>query len=118
MKKVYICSRYRGDVDRNVRSAKRYCLFAVTKGYLPIAPHLFFTRFLDDSIPEQRELGIQMGLELLDLCDEIWVFGNEITEGMEREIKSASSRFGRNIRCFSIDCRPIEHPNDLKRSYT
>ncbi len=48
-----------------------------------------FTGFLDDAIPEERSLGLSMGLELLKRCDEVWVFGNKITEGMESEIKAA-----------------------------
>ena len=30
-----------------------------------------------------------MGLELLKLCSQMWVFANEVTEGMELEIQKA-----------------------------
>ena len=39
----------------------------------------------------QRRLGISMGMELLALCDEVWVFG-EATEGMAAEIASATAQ--------------------------
>ena len=55
---VYICSPFSGDVETNVRSARRYSRFAVDKGYIPIAPHLLFPQFLDDNKPEERELGL------------------------------------------------------------
>ena len=29
---------------------------------------------------------MQAGLSLLWVCDEVWVFGDEITEGMKKEI--------------------------------
>ena len=54
---------------------------ACVEGYLPIAPHLLFPQFLNEGIEEERRLGITMGMELLALCDEVWVFG-EATEGI------------------------------------
>lgn len=56
---------------------------------LPIAPHLIFPQFLDDKVPSQRELGIQMGLELLADCRQLLYFGDRITPGMAREIARA-----------------------------
>lgn len=68
MIKVYICSPYRADtpegIQANERKAKRYCKIACKAGYIPIAPHLYFTRFLKDSRPDERELGMQIGIEL------------------------------------------------------
>ena len=89
MKFVYICSPLRGDIQRNLRKAAGYCLFAVEQGGLPLAPHLMFTRFLDDGIPEERQMGMVLGLELLKHSDELWVFGEKISEGMQVEIKAA-----------------------------
>ena len=48
---VYICSPYAGDVESNTAAARRYSRFAVEAGYIPIAPHLLFPQFLDDSSP-------------------------------------------------------------------
>lgn len=49
MIKVYICSPYRADtpegIQANERKAKQYCKIACKAGYIPIAPHLYFTRF-------------------------------------------------------------------------
>ena len=52
---VYICSPYAGDVENNTAAARRYCRFAVEVGYIPIAPHLLFPQFLNDSNPKERE---------------------------------------------------------------
>ena len=54
-----------------------------------MAPHLFFPEFLSEDKQEEREAGIQFGLEWLSGCDELWVIGNRITEGMKREIAVA-----------------------------
>lgn len=89
MKLVYVCSPLRGDVERNVRKANGYCLFAAKQSVLPIAPQVMFTGFLDDAIPEERQTGLALGLEILKLCSEVWVFGEKISEGMQAEIKAA-----------------------------
>ncbi len=89
MKKVYIASPYAGDVDHNVAMAREYCRFAVKQGVIPFAPHLLFTQFLDDAKPEERVLGCQMGKEFLSTCDELWVFGDRISQGMAAEIAEA-----------------------------
>lgn len=86
---VYICSPYAGDVETNVQKARRYCRFAVDKGYIPIAPHLLFTQFLNDDNPKERQLGIFFGNAVMSKCSEVWVFGEYISNGMEAEIKRA-----------------------------
>lgn len=86
---VYICSPYAGDVETNVQKARRYCRFAVDKGYIPIAPHLLFTQFLNDDSPKERQLGIFFGNAVMSKCSEVWVFGEHISNGMEAEIKRA-----------------------------
>lgn len=91
MKKVYICSPFSGDVENNIRKAREYCRNAIEQDCLPIAPHLLYPQILDDNNPKERKLGIQMGLEILDICDEIWVCGDIISNGMQNEIEYAES---------------------------
>ena len=99
MKRVFICSPFRGIGDseeeriqsyrRNLNNARAACNFAVLKGCIPYAPHLYFPQFLMDSDPDERETGILMGLTWLKSCDELWVIGRNISAGMEREISKA-----------------------------
>ncbi|MEG0952326.1 MAG: DUF4406 domain-containing protein [Niameybacter sp.] len=86
MKMVYICSPLRGDMEMNIQRANRFCRFTARNEVLPLAPHTIFTQWLDDTDPDEREAGIYLGLELLTKCDEVWVFGSRISEGMTREI--------------------------------
>jgi len=89
-KRVFICSRYAGDTEHNVRVALALCRMAIEAGCAPFAPHLLYTRFLDESDPTQRELGISMGLWFMDVCDEVWVYAAEgISDGMHREVEHA-----------------------------
>lgn len=87
---VYIASAMRGDIEWNLKKAAAYCQAAAESGVIPIAPHLYFSSYLDDRIPEERAAGMEMGLQILKRCDELWVFGTP-TEGMRGEIKLAKS---------------------------
>jgi len=98
--KVYIVSRYAGDVERNVSSAIRYCRFAIDKKKMPIAAHLLYPQIVDDNNPDEREIGTMYGLALLALCDEVWCFGETLSSGMEQEIKEAK-RLGKPIKYFT-----------------
>lgn len=89
---VYICSRLRGDIEKNTEKARQYCRDAMLlyPEVVPIAPHIYFTQFFDDTDPTGRSIGMEAGLALLELCDEIWVFGVEnLSEGMRNEIEYA-----------------------------
>lgn len=63
MKRVIIESPYAGYVDRNLAYARCCLLDSLKRGEAPIASHLLYTQVLDDTIPEEREQGINAGLE-------------------------------------------------------
>lgn len=110
---IYVASAYAGDVKENSERAKRYCVHVINEGGVPIAPHLLFTQFLDDSVPHERKLGLDLGLELLEHCGEVWVFG-DISEGMKREIEKAEE-LNKPIRWFDADCSDITELMELRR---
>ena len=87
-KKVYVASRYAGNVEANVKAATRYCRLVIDRGYMPVASHLLYPQILRDDDPAERELGMLFGLALLRDCDEVWVFG-EVSPGVAREIEEA-----------------------------
>jgi len=103
---VFICSPYKDDIEVNTARAKRYGRFAVTKKVVPIIPHLMYPRFLNEDSPDERAMGLEMGLVLLSNCHEIWVFGNRISRGMEIEIEKAKE-IKIPIRYYDIHCRPV-----------
>ena len=95
MKKAFICSAYRGDIENNAERARRYCLTALEQGYAPFAPHLLYPQFLRDESGADRYTGIQCGIEFLKCCDIVLVFG-AVTAGMHTEIEEAE-RLGMEI---------------------
>ena len=103
---VYIASPFAGDTEYNISRARGYCRFTVRCGCIPLAPHLLYPQFMDDSDPDDRELGLFFALILLGKCDEMWVFGERISEGMSREIAKAKKR-GLPVRYFSSRCDEV-----------
>lgn len=75
-------------------------------GMAPFIPH-FYALILDDSNKEERNLGMLAGLSMLWVCDAVWVFGDEITEGMKTDICFAEK--------LNIEVRYISE-NDLRKS--
>ena len=103
---VYICSPLSGDVKHNQEKARSYCRFAVDSGYIPIAPHIYFTQFMNDDSRKERDLALFMDIVLLTKCAELWVFGNKVTSGMSIEIAKAK-RKGQTIRYFTESCKEV-----------
>ena len=94
---VYVCSPLRGDVERNIHKAIDYCKYIYSQGGIPLAPHVIFTTFLDDNNPTDRAAGMKVGLELLAVCDELWAFGDTVSEGMAGEI-AAAEKLGLRVK--------------------
>jgi predicted amidohydrolase len=92
MKRVFICSPYRGNVEANRALALSLCRRATEQGCAPFAAHLLYPLFLDDAVPEERARGIACALAFLELCDEVWVADGDVSEGMRAEIEAARER--------------------------
>ena len=89
-RRILICSRYAGDIEHNVEVAQTLCRMAVEAGCAPFAPHLLYPQFLNEDDPDQRDLGISLGLRFMEACDEVWVYtGDGVSRGMRRELEHA-----------------------------
>lgn len=99
MKLVYICSPLRpvsptvtdhpDELANNIKLACDACTLAAYRGFIPVAPHIYFPQFLSDDVDSERSIGMNMGLELLRNCDELWIISPRISSGMSAEIKEA-----------------------------
>lgn len=90
MKKVYICSPLGGNIQESLKKAKQYARYALICGTAPVVPH-FYALCLNDNIPKEREIGMAAGLSLLWFCDEMWIFGDEVTESIKAEMQFCKS---------------------------
>lgn len=92
MELVIIESPFAGDIERNqdyARAAMKDCLL---KGEAPYASHLLYTQVgvLDDTIPEQRVLGIEAGLCWGKMSSKTVVYTDlGISSGMKQGIERA-----------------------------
>ena len=102
---VYICSPYAGDIEKNTYRARAFSRFAVEKRYIPLAPHLLCPQYIDEET--ERWLGFKMGIVFMGKCEEIWVFGDVISEGMAAEIEKAK-KMRKRIRYFTEDLQEKE----------
>lgn len=103
--KIYVASRYAGDIEKNVADAARACRYVAAKKRIPVASHLMYPNMgFDDGNPEERELCCLFGLALLAVCDEVWCFtaAGCISEGMEAEIAEAK-RLGIPVKFIEME---------------
>ena len=105
---VYVASPYAGDTARNTENAIRYSRFAVDCGAIPLAPHLLLPRYMPEET--EREEAMFMNMVLLGKCEQLWVFGDRITEGMAAEIAGAEKR-RMPIRFFTDECKETTYEN-------
>lgn len=104
LKMIYIASPLRGDYNTNIKNAVEYSRLVSEKGILPMAPHIIFSQWCNDTVPELREQGLNLGLALLSKSEELWVMGKQISEGMKGEIAFAAEH--------NIPIHYVQHPND------
>ena len=89
MKLIYVASPYAGDIEQNTEFARKACRHVMSEGHAFFAPHLLYPQLLDDSKPQERQAGLDMGLAMLPRCDELWCYGDRISFGMHLEIEEA-----------------------------
>ena len=77
---------------------------------IPFAPHLYFPQFLDEEF--ERWKGLYWGKQIMKECKEIWIFCDELTEGMIEEIEEAK-KLGLEMKFFNRKKEEINNANYL-----
>jgi len=93
MKLVILESPYAGNVQRNIEYARKCVKDSIMRGESPIASHLLLTQegILDDSIPEEREMGIKAGLAWKKVADRhVFYVDYGMSKGMKDAEKSSN----------------------------
>lgn len=101
MRRVILESPYAGDIEANVDYARAAMRDSLLRGEAPIASHLLYTQpgVLNDTLSEERSLGIQAGLSWGAEADATVVYTDRgISRGMEYGIKRAK-----------MESRPVEY---------
>jgi hypothetical protein len=87
MKWVFISHPYKDDPEGNKKRVDTICRELAEKDdILPISPLHLFSCMKDDS---NREEILQVCFRLIDICDEVWIYGD--SEGCRKEREYALS---------------------------
>jgi hypothetical protein len=107
MRLVILESPFAGDEQANINYARLCVRDSLMRGEAPIASHLLYTQptILDDSVPEERQHGIDAGLAWGIVADATIVYTDRgISSGMYEGIESA------HLALRDVEFRSIENP--------
>ncbi len=105
MRLVILESPFAGDEQANIDYARLCVRDSLMRGEAPIASHLLYTQptILDDSVPKERQHGIDAGLAWRAVAHGSVVYTDRgITRGMEYGI-AAAKEAGRTVEYRSIE---------------
>lgn len=108
MRLVIIESPYAGDIEANVEYARACIRDSLSWGEAPIASHLLYTQpgILRDSMPKERQWGIDAGLAWGSVAEATVVFVDRgISKGMQYGI-DAAHKAGRPVEYRKLGDRP------------
>ena len=91
---VIIESPFAGEVEENIKYARQCLRDSILRGEVPFASHLLYTQegVLDDDDPYERELGINLGLDMGRIAALTAVYTDRgISRGMEYGIERAKN---------------------------
>ena len=62
---AYITASWSGDRNKDTAQAVQYCRSVYEAGFSPMCPLLYLPLFLNNGIPEEHKIGIDMSRDLL-----------------------------------------------------
>lgn len=74
MKHIFICANYSG-LEENYFKALNYCKYVANKGCIPLNTITMYHGTLNENITEERKIISEASKALINICDEVWVFG-------------------------------------------
>lgn len=103
MIKVFIASRVgaktKRQFEKNLLRYRAFARMAILQGHGVEATGPYYCMLLNDSAPEERELGMKLGRERIKNCQKVWVLLNEdgsISQGMAKDIETVHAH---NVQC-------------------
>ena len=95
MKIVFIAHQISGDVEANLESACLWIRWAImARKVLPIAPYIYLMKALDEGKIEERKIGRDLGLHMIQYAEELWICGPipKPDSFVWREVEEASNQ--------------------------
>jgi len=92
MTRVFLVSPLRGDYVGNTHYARDCMRDSIKRGEAPYVPHLLYPQVLDDTLVEERRMGMNAGAAWLRASEKLVVYEDLGTsEGMRAEIEVAEA---------------------------
>lgn len=112
MRRVILESPYAGQVFENVTYARRCARDCARRGESVLASHLLYPQFLDDNDPEERALGIALGLAWRPLAEySVFYTDRGWSRGMLAAYRSAFSE-GHGVVLRALDGPVLKPPDE------
>ena len=86
---VYLCAPLHGDVKANVEFIREKANEELDAGNIPVCVHFLFPVSARINQPKQMKAAWDMGLQMLEACQEVHVYGAVWTDRMWEEINRA-----------------------------
>lgn len=114
MELVILESPYAGNVELNTTYARECMLDCLKRNEAPMVSHLLYTQCLDDTIPEERDLGINAGLAFRKVVNKTVVYMDYgISKGMQYGIDDAIKN-KRKIEYRWLNQNQLSNEQELK----
>ena len=97
--RVFICAPYDGENTRSREKIWGYYWFAREHSCTPVAPYLYYPQFFYEFDERDRRQMKSLARYDVEICSEIWVFGDVITRDMEDQLRAAR-KHGLKVRWF------------------
>ncbi len=102
MIKVFVSHPLTGDFEGNRARVDKLCRRIAKQRLLPVSPlHLF--SFFDTEDHATREAVLQVCFRLIDMCDEVWVYGDSEGCRMEADYAKMVGKVVRNQQDYKED---------------
>ena len=84
-KKICVCAPFGENLQEELQNAKTYYDYVFSQGGVPVGPHAYAVMLGCENGQKKKQMH-RAGMSLLWFCDEVWVFGEAQTEGMQEEL--------------------------------
>ena len=109
MRVLYLAHPVAGDVERNVRDAKRWWRWLSERFDVAIASTwVAEVTMWDDADPRQREAGLRRCMAILSRADGVLCVGPKISSGMSREMAQAQRIGIPGLACIGVSPEEAE----------
>jgi hypothetical protein len=91
-KTVFIAHQISGDVEGNIKKVIAICKVLHLRNILPVFPSFTWRQYLPDNAQTKYYAGLVNDEYFRRrMIDEVWLYGNKLSEGMLKEINLAIS---------------------------